>query len=85
MTTRKLTYRQTNPVKQEVELDGVDISRLVRSVSIEAEAAHVPTVTLELAVFEMHSEIAAARIYVAPGTAELLVELGWTPPAEEDA
>ena len=82
MSTRKLTYRQSSPVRQEVELDGKDISHLVRSVSIDAEAGHFPTVRLELAVFEMEFATGETRIHVAPGTADLLVDLGWTPPAE---
>ena len=80
---RKLKYTQTNTVDQRVELEGEDISRLVRSVSIEAEAGHLPTVTLELAVFEIETAAGDAKIHLAQGTAELLERFGWTPPAGE--
>lgn len=69
---------------QVVTLDGDDISRLVRSVSIDAEAGHIPSVRLELAVFEIESAAEGTKVHIASGTEDLLVRLGWTPPAEEN-
>lgn len=80
----KLIFHQgAGRYDQKVELDGADISRLVRSVSIDAEAGVIPSVRLELAVFEVES-VAEGKIHIASGTEDLLVRLGWTPPAEDN-
>lgn len=80
--TRKLTFRQDGPVNQTVELDGEDISRYVRSFSIDAEAGHLPEISLDLLVFELEAETSDTKIHLAPETAGILVRLGWTPPRE---
>lgn len=82
--TRKFTFRQTDqkPLGS-VELDGEDISRLVRSISLDSEAGHLPEVTLDLMVVEVETVTDETRVHMAPGTAELLVRLGWSPPEED--
>ncbi len=69
--------------RQTVELDGDDISRNVRAISLDIEAGQLPTVRVDLAVFELETDTGETKIHLAPGTADLLVRLGWTPPTEE--
>ncbi len=78
--TKKLIFRQTDAYKQSIELNGEDISRYVRSFSIDAEPGRLPEIRLDLAVFEVETDTSDAKIHLAPGTADLLVQLGWTPP-----
>lgn len=77
----KLAFWQAGQ-RQTVELDGEDISRVVRSVSIDAEAGGLPTVRLELAVFELETASGETKIHLGSGTEDLLKRLGWTPPKE---
>lgn len=78
---KQFTYRQDG-LQQFVELDGEDISRLVRSVSFDVGVHEIPAVRLELAVFEFESVSGQTEIHIADGTADLLKKLGWTPPEE---
>ena len=66
-----------------VELSGHDISRALSGVSLRLEAGCVPTATLDLVLWEMPTELDAVQVKVPDPTKELLVRLGWTPPAEE--
>lgn len=66
-----------------VELDGVDVSAGVCAVDIHAEAsAEVPRVVLHIAALASDIET-EAKVRLAPGTDDLLIQLGWTPPSEE--
>lgn len=78
----KFTFHQgPGRYDQKVTLDGEDISRFVRAVSIDADVSNAPSVRLDLAVFEIESAT-EAKIHIAPGTEDLLARLGWTPPVE---
>lgn len=66
-----------------VELSGHDISSALTGVSLRLEAGSVPTATLEMALWEMPTELDMVQVKVPDETRELLVRLGWTPPAEE--
>lgn len=63
-----------------VELDGVDVSRAIRGVRIDATATELPQVTLDLAVFEIEVDAENSRVHVSDEAAALLVELGWQRP-----
>jgi hypothetical protein len=66
-----------------VELDGVDVSRAVSAVDIHAEASEDPP-RVVLHIVALASDIEAeAKVRLAPGTDDLLKQLGWTPPAED--
>jgi hypothetical protein len=66
-----------------VQLDGEDISSALTGMRLHLAAGSVPTATLELALWEAPTELDAVRVMVPDETRELLVRLGWTPPAEE--
>lgn len=79
----KLSFHQgTSLSDQVVKLDGEDISKQVRSLSITATAGQLPAVVLDLLVFEIDSEAeeGVSEIQVTQGTADLLLRFGWTPP-----
>lgn len=68
----------------QVVLDGRDISRAVRGLRLHAGVGELTTVELELPVVVV-SELSGALVLAGleDEVRELLVELGWTPPAEE--
>lgn len=66
-----------------VELSGHDISHALTGVTLRLDAGSVPTATLELALWEVPAELDAVEVKVPDETKDLLVRLGWTPPAEE--
>lgn len=79
----KLSFHQgAIPGQQVVKLDGKSISDQVRSISITAKPGELPTVVLDLLVFEIESDLeeGVSQIQVTQGTADLLQRYGWTPP-----
>lgn len=83
----KLSFHQgPGRYDQVVKLDGEDISKAIRSLSINAEAGQIPEVELQLAVFEIEVGgppelgMAETKIRIFDETVELLKRLGWTPP-----
>jgi hypothetical protein len=65
-----------------IHLDGADVSGLVSGVHIDAGVGLVTTVELELRL-AVSAELNGARVIVGLDSEieELLVALGWTPPA----
>lgn len=68
---------------QVVEFDGVDISRALIGLSLNIKGGEMPTVTLDVIAEELPTQLDEIRAYLPDATKELLVRLGWTPPAEE--
>lgn len=66
-----------------VELDGADISAVVRGVTIDLRAGDIPRATLDVLVTELNSSSGEVVVDLPAGSHELLVRLGWTPPPEE--
>ncbi|MBC2903150.1 hypothetical protein [Streptomyces cupreus] len=71
------------PGGTQVELDGEDIAPLVEGLSLRIGVKALPTVTLDVIVHELDTELPNPRVVVPEKTRDLLVRLGWTPPAEE--
>ncbi len=65
-----------------VHLDGQDISRAVRDVTVKMRAGDVPQVTLDLALLGFDESDLNAEVHLAEPTRDLLTRLGWTPPGE---
>ncbi|MFE6816025.1 hypothetical protein [Streptomyces sp. NPDC057677] len=65
-----------------VEVNGTDISHAVRAVRLGSEAGELPTVELELGVYDVSTQ-AEAQVYITEETEAALIALGWTPPPAE--
>lgn len=64
-------------------IDGHDISRAVRGLTVSMSAGCLPEVTLDLAIFEAEEIVLGeAHIVVTEPAVELLEQLGWTRPEE---
>lgn len=68
---------------QVVELNGVDISRALLGLTLYVRAGEMPTAFLDVIAEEIPTELDEVRAYLPEATRDLLVQLGWTPPAEE--
>ncbi len=62
-------------------VDGKDLSNSARAVTITAEAMAWPQVTLDLVVTKGAQYEGRAIVRLAPDVEEILIGLGWTPPA----
>lgn len=67
----------------EVVLDGNDWADHVGSLTLKADAHTRQTLTLEVPVWEGVEVDGDMTVQVPEATHNLLVELGWTPPKEE--
>lgn len=76
----------TNGARGQVLLDGTDISNRVRGLSFDTGVGETPRVILELILIDT-SRISTVdtEVLVPDATAETLIALGWTPPAEQAA
>ncbi|MFC5993531.1 hypothetical protein ACFQE5_04785 [Pseudonocardia hispaniensis] len=63
-----------------VHIGDHDLSGAIRSLYLDAEATQVPRLGLELPAAEVTVD-GQAQIRVTQDTADLLIALGWTPPA----
>ncbi|MGW5616269.1 hypothetical protein [Streptomyces sp. NPDC003877] len=70
---------------QVVELDGVDVSRALLGLTLYVRAGDLPTAVLDVIAEEIPAELDEVRAYLPEATKDLLVRLGWTPPAEEES
>ncbi|MGW4670086.1 hypothetical protein [Streptomyces sp. NPDC004324] len=68
---------------QIVELDGVDISPSLIGLTLTIHAGDMPSAVLNVIAEEIPTELDEVRAYLPDATKDLLVRLGWTPPAEE--
>lgn len=66
-----------------VELDGHDIAHLILGLTIAIKGGEMSTATLNLVLDEIPTETDDVRVHLPQETRDLLVRLGWTPPAEE--
>jgi hypothetical protein len=66
-----------------IELDGRDIAGVVTGLSLRIGLDDRPTATLDVVLYDMSTEVENPRVVVPEKTWDLLVRLGWTPPAEE--
>ncbi|MFJ3037721.1 hypothetical protein [Streptomyces tendae] len=65
-----------------VELDGHDISNALRGLSLNLDSSPVAEARLDV-IAEDVSTHAEVLVCLPDATKDLLVRLGWTPPAEE--
>ncbi|MFC9085346.1 hypothetical protein [Nocardiopsis dassonvillei] len=62
-------------------LDGHDITNAVTGIALHIEAQQHPVLVLHPCVFETDVE-SQVDVHIAEDTHDLLVRLGWTPPAD---
>lgn len=68
-----------------IHLDGHDVARTVRALTLSLGPDRLPSVELDVLVFgEMELDVEGAQVLLPEATRELLVRLGWTPPAEPE-
>jgi hypothetical protein len=79
----KLRITNSSPAGRNcrVELDGVDISRLLQRVTFDAAADEVCTAVLSVLITEVEID-SQVKLWFGPGVEDLLREHGWTPPAD---
>jgi hypothetical protein len=67
-----------------ITVDGVDISSAVTAVTVQGNAWERARVTLELSIHDV-TRISSPEmeLLIPKATAEALVALGWTPPADQ--
>lgn len=76
----------TIPGGSKIELNGHDISKGVRSVSLEHTAGEAPVVTLELIDlhgWDVETVDPRAVVRLTNGNRTVLERLGWRPPKDE--
>jgi hypothetical protein len=65
-----------------ITIGGQDVSRGVRGVTLQHAVNEVPQLVLDVVAAPVVIEGEAA-VHITPATAELLLHLGWTPPADQ--
>jgi hypothetical protein len=75
----------TPAANSHIEIDGHDISKAVRRVTLDIPAnADPPELRIELAHVEYQPiDMTDAKVVITEPSREALIALGWTPPAEE--
>lgn len=68
----------------QIEMDGEDIAPAISGLTVRMEAGAMPTAVLDVVLWELDEELVSPRVTVPDKTRDLLVRLGWTPPAEEE-
>jgi hypothetical protein len=71
------------PGDTQIELDGQDIASAVTGLSLRVGTYGLPEVTLEVVLHELDTVLETPLVILPDATRDLLVRLGWTPPAEE--
>jgi len=70
-------------VRHTLVVDGVDLSRGVKSAQLRLAAGELPTLIVDPIIFRLDEvDLEAARVVVPDEVAARLVALGWTPPEE---
>jgi len=67
-----------------VMIGGQEMKHLIHGLTLRAEAHHLPVLELELAAFPIEVN-GVLRVVMSGATRALLVNYGWTPPAEVEA
>lgn len=66
-----------------VGLDGVDIANSILGLTVTVKAGEETTAALDLVLDEIPTDTDDVLVHLPEATRDLLVRLGWTPPAEE--
>lgn len=77
-----LSITQREGIFHNVELNGQDISRSLKGLTVTLRAGAVPSVTLNVLVEKIGSDFPEADLYIPQATRDLLAQFGWTPPEE---
>lgn len=77
--------RANGPANQDLEINGVKVSKAVRAALLVVRAGEVPTLELELALASGVDADGTAYVKLTDATRELLAKAGWAPPADHHA
>lgn len=66
-----------------VDLDGQDVACALTGISLRIDGGPVVTAVLDVVADEIPNDLGEVRVHLPEKTRDLLVRLGWTPPAEE--
>lgn len=69
-------------VMHKLALDGIDLSDGMRGATLDIQAGHLPALTLDPIIKTSGTQVEQATVRLHPKAAELLIHLGWTPPAD---
>lgn len=67
--------------KNSLELDGVDISHSITGFGVEFDVDQFPRVRLDVAGTCVELDLEDAEVLVNEAARDVLIQLGWTPPA----
>lgn len=72
-----------SPRKLELTLDGVTFSRAVSAITLAGKVGHIPTILVTIPVADVTGldDITPVHLLVETQSYDLLVAMGWTPPA----
>lgn len=75
------------PGDTRVELDGVDVARGLKGLTLTLDAADDdrPRAVLDVLLWELDTELDGVQFAVPSKTREVLIQLGWTPPEGDGA
>jgi hypothetical protein len=67
-----------------VHLDGEDIAAALTGLTLRIDTENRPTAVLDVMLHDLSTDVANPHIVVPAKTEALLVQLGWTPPADRE-
>ena len=79
---RSLRISSNGPTSS-VHLDDQDISAALRGLTLRLNPGDMPQARLDVVALDVSTYSDDVQVYLPDATRDLLVRLGWTPPAEE--
>lgn len=73
----------TTAATTRIELDGKDIGNATTGATLRLEPGVIPRLELDLAILEAADFTGEVRVHIPAATREVLIDLGWTPPEED--
>jgi hypothetical protein len=82
MTNVRFTNKGAVGIDTELELDGHDIRNHVSGLTLSAQIGEPVRITLDVPVHKVTEYEGDAVVRLKPELEEILINLGWTPPAQ---
>lgn len=82
-SSRRTVKLGSDGVRHSLIVDGIDLSKGVRSATLTLASGELPTLEVDPVIVDLDgTDIEHARVIVTDQAAKALVTLGWTPPEE---